>query len=64
MAKRQAQINLKQTSSNKLKELLGQVDAELAQRELKKHAFNDFLQEAKRRGYDLPSLIELMRINQ
>lgn len=64
MPKRKTYLDLKQLSSEKLTALLMEVEQQLHQRRLKEQAFNEFLLEAKQRGYDLPSLIELMRLNQ
>ncbi len=64
MPKRKTHLNLKQLSSEKLTALLMEVEQQLHQRRLKEQAFNEFLREAKQRGYDLHSLIEIMRLNQ
>ncbi len=64
MPKRKTHLDLTQLSSEKLTVLLTEVEQQLHQRQLKEQAFNEFLREAKQRGYDLPSLIEIMRLNQ
>lgn len=64
MPKRKVPIDLKQLSTEKLTDLLSEVQEQLHQKNIKKLAFDEFLRESKQKGYDLPSLIEVMRLNQ
>lgn len=59
--KQKNRIDLKSYSTAQLQDMHTQVDQLLSIHETKKRAFNEFLVEAKTRGYDLPALVALMQ---